>query len=106
MIESLNVTVLQVLIERPARMMWEHDGQCGSGRRTYLFGQCFRCLAVDEQDARDEAKLEADAEADAKKDDEFDPAGTLKDEQEQAALACGTSVSDIAAVATPEEISF
>ena len=35
---------LATAVEEPGRMIWEHDGQCQCGARTYLFGQCFRCL--------------------------------------------------------------
>ena len=32
------------LLEIPATIMWEHQGICPCGRKTYLFGQCPRCL--------------------------------------------------------------
>ena len=41
--------------------MWEHDGVCGCGRRTYLFGQCFRCL---KEEADEAEKVRAEAELD------------------------------------------
>ena len=34
--------------------MWDHNGVCACGRRTFLFGQCMRCLAVDRADAEKE----------------------------------------------------
>ena len=38
---------LAMAVEEPGRMSWEHDGQCQCGSRTYLFGQCFKCLKAE-----------------------------------------------------------
>ena len=32
----------------PPREMWKHTGKCSCGRRTFLFGQCMRCIAADQ----------------------------------------------------------
>ena len=60
-LEGLDSPVLPVLMEQKGRMMWDHDGVCGCGRRTYLFGQCLKCIENDRDDeerARAEAELE------------------------------------------------
>ena len=31
--------------------MWEHGGVCQCGKRTYVFGQCTRCIREEAQDA-------------------------------------------------------
>ena len=30
-----------------SREMWRHDGSCPCGKRTYLFGQCGKCMRAD-----------------------------------------------------------
>ena len=42
-----------VLDQKP-RLMWEHAGKCACGRKTYLFGECMKCLkeAADDRGAR------------------------------------------------------
>ena len=35
---------LATAAEEPGRMIWEHDRHCQCGSRTYMFGQCFKCL--------------------------------------------------------------
>ena len=32
------------LLEEPSLLMWEHQGRCPCGKRSYLFGQCPKCL--------------------------------------------------------------
>ena len=44
LVESVGELPLAVAAEEAGRTVWEHDGQCQCGRRTYLFGQCFKCL--------------------------------------------------------------
>mgnify|MGYP003327371213 CR=1 FL=1 len=62
-IDGLDKEALNVLVTQPARMMWDHEGVCTCGRRTYLFGQCFKCLSIDraeDERERAEAELEED----------------------------------------------
>ena len=69
-LEGYDKAVLSVVVQSPARLMWDHDGQCTCGRRTYLFGQCMKCLAVDRQDAeRERAQAEVEKEEDDTDDD-------------------------------------
>ena len=35
------------LLDEPPTLMWEHQGRCSCGRRSYLFGQCATCLRED-----------------------------------------------------------
>ena len=35
-IESIHEPPLQLLVEEPSRLMWDHNGQCGCGHRTYF----------------------------------------------------------------------
>ena len=34
---------LQGLLDDKCRLIWEHSGGCGCGKRTYMFGQCMKC---------------------------------------------------------------
>ena len=82
--------------------MYEHDGWCMCGKRTYMFAQCLTCLA---NDVDEEAMLKARREAKEHKEmlleqakegaDPFD----YEDEEQAVRLAGGVSVSDIAAAA-------
>ena len=40
------------MLEEPSREMWDHDGLCSCGKRTYLFSRCPACI---EQEALDTA---------------------------------------------------
>ena len=35
------------LLDEPPVLMWEHGGRCPCGKRSYLFGQCPKCLRED-----------------------------------------------------------
>ena len=43
----------ECLAKKP-REMWSHEGQCPCGRKTYLFGQCSKCMREDAE-IRDKA---------------------------------------------------
>jgi hypothetical protein len=65
-VDGLAGAPVRQLLEATHHLMWEHDGKCACGRRTYLFGQCLNCLAEDrslkqeqqEREARDLAEEE------------------------------------------------
>ena len=40
------------MLAEPSREMWDHDGLCACGKRTYLFSRCPACI---EQEALDTA---------------------------------------------------
>jgi hypothetical protein len=46
-VDDLGQIQLDSLALEPARLMWEHSGECACGRRTYLFGQCTKCLKIE-----------------------------------------------------------
>ena len=59
------------LVEEPATLMWEHEGRCQCGKRSYLFSLCPGCLAEEaqlEQEARITVEL-GDVEDPSKEDD-------------------------------------
>ena len=60
-LEGLDSPALPVLMESKGRLMWDHDGVCVCGRRTYLFGQCLRCLE-NERDDEERERAQADFE--------------------------------------------
>ena len=41
---SFSAIPLAALVEEPPTVMWEHQGRCQCARRSYLFGQCSKCL--------------------------------------------------------------
>ena len=43
-VSSFSAVPLGALLEEPPLLMWEHQGRCQCGRRSYLFGQCSKCL--------------------------------------------------------------
>ena len=62
-LEGLDKEKLNVLVRAPSRPIWDHEGVCSCGKRAYLFSQCFKCLAADNQEAefeRADAELEED----------------------------------------------
>jgi len=46
--DSVADVSLDHLIQHPPLLMWEHNGVCSCGKRTFLFGQCPKCLAEEE----------------------------------------------------------
>ena len=46
-VRSISEVDWQEVLSARGTEMWEHDGLCACGRRTYLFGRCGRCLKED-----------------------------------------------------------
>ena len=47
------------LLDVPPTLMWEHQGKCPCGRRSYLFGRCPKCLQEDcDLKAAEEAEVQ------------------------------------------------
>ena len=44
MAPQIDAVPLAGLLDEKSRLVWEHNGECGCGRRTYRFGQCMKCL--------------------------------------------------------------
>ena len=44
MLPSFGAIPFGGLLEEPPLLMWEHDGRCPCGKRSFLFGQCPGCL--------------------------------------------------------------
>ena len=57
---SFSAVPLGALVEIPPTLMWEHQGRCQCGRRSYLFGQCSKCLKEEmlEKAAEEQRRLE------------------------------------------------
>ena len=56
---SLDAIPLTALLDIPPTLMWEHDGKCVCGKRTFLFGLCPKCLEEEAQ-LREERSPEDD----------------------------------------------
>ena len=44
MVSEFGAIPFGALLAEPPTLMWEHQGKCLCGRRSYLFGQCSKCL--------------------------------------------------------------
>ncbi len=63
-------------------MVWEHDGQCQCGRRTFLFGQCVKCLREEmAEKGRElvERAVEQDSADPPREAEEVAPAGATRE---------------------------
>ena len=50
------------MLEEPSREMWDHDGLCVCGKRTYLFSRCPSCVEQEALDTAVEIAEREDAE--------------------------------------------
>ena len=55
-VQGLTDVPMQSLIEEQGLFMWEHTGTCACGRRTFLFGQCDKCLRLEAAELAKEAQ--------------------------------------------------
>ena len=60
---KLQDVLLQQMLERPARLMWEHNGKCMCGRRTFLHGLCDKCAREDAIDRHQAASQEPEPDS-------------------------------------------
>ena len=44
------------MLDEPSREVWDHDGVCACGTRTYLFSRCPSCIQAEASD--DEVGIE------------------------------------------------
>ena len=56
LVTALGSVSLNQLVEEPATVMWEHDGRCPCGRRSFLFSQCSKCILEEAEQMRQEAE--------------------------------------------------
>ncbi len=42
-VDSLADVMVRELVASPGRLIWDHNGTCHCGRRTFLFSQCDKC---------------------------------------------------------------
>ena len=61
-VPNIQDVLLSQMLERPAKLMWEHNGKCICGRRTFLHGLCDKCAREDAIDRHQAAAQEPDAE--------------------------------------------
>ena len=50
-VDSLDAINLRSFLSEPAREVWEHEGLCVCGRRTYLFSRCPACIEKEAHEA-------------------------------------------------------
>ena len=59
-VTDLKDVMVRPLLEQPGRLIWNHNGLCHCGRRTFLFSQCDQCAereAIDRQLEGEASKL-------------------------------------------------
>jgi hypothetical protein len=54
------------VMDRRPRLMWEHEGQCQCGRKTYLAGQCRKCALEDAEERHVHRERQAAQDAELK----------------------------------------
>ena len=57
-VPKIQDVLLLSMLERPAKLMWEHNGKCICGRRTFLHGLCDKCAREDAIDRHQAAAQE------------------------------------------------
>ena len=74
-VSSFPAVPLGALVEEPPMLMWEHQGRCQCGRRSYLFGQCSKCLKEEmlEKAAEEQRRLAEEPEEPPPHTVEMDP---------------------------------
>ena len=67
--DALVDVMLHEFLERPPTLIWEHNGRCGCGRRTFLFAQCDKCAKEEAAERYLQAQREAEAREDANREE-------------------------------------
>ena len=90
-VANFQLIPFMVLMDLPATLMWEHQGKCPCGKRTYLFGLCPKCLKedaalkVEANKAHNEAYLQEREELQKRKEEDpsFVPPPVTEEEMER-----------------------
>ena len=53
-VDSLKHVPLGQLIAEPPTIMWEHQGKCPCGRRSFLFSLCSKCLQAEAEEKKED----------------------------------------------------
>ena len=62
-VKDMDSVPLSGLVQEPNRLVWEHDGVCICGKRTYFLPRCARCFTEDKQEEVQIAAEQKQAEA-------------------------------------------
>ena len=62
-VTSIAAVGIRGMLAEPARDVWEHDGLCSCGKKTYLFSRCPACIEKEAQDEVVEMQERAEAAA-------------------------------------------
>ena len=76
------------MLDEPSRELWDHDGTCVCGKRTYLFSRCPSCIEQEALDTAVEISERAEPEA----------AADLDQERQEVSLEVGALVAATCAV--------
>ena len=67
---SIEDSSIRGMLDEPSRELWDHDGTCVCGKRTYLFSRCPSCVEQEALDTAVEISERAEPEAAADLDQE------------------------------------
>ena len=67
---SIEDSSIRGMLDEPSRELWDHDGTCVCGKRTYLFSRCPSCIEQEALDTAVEISERAEPEAAADLDQE------------------------------------
>ena len=62
-VTSIAAVGIRGMLAEPARDVWEHDGLCSCGKKTYLFSRCPACIEKEAQEEVVEMQERAEAAA-------------------------------------------
>ena len=68
-VERVDSVGLRSALSEPPREMWEHEGLCSCGKRTYLFSRCPTCIA---REAEEDFARAVESSVEAKEEEEND----------------------------------
>ena len=82
---SIEDSSIRGMLDEPSRELWDHDGTCVCGKRTYLFSRCPSCIEQEALDTAVEISERAEPEA----------AADLDQESQEVSLEVGSSCRNL-----------
>ena len=92
---SIEDSSVRGMLDEPSRELWDHDGTCVCGKRTYLLSRCPSCIAQEALDTAVEISERAEPEA----------AADLDQESQEVSLEVRALVAASSAVGGAQELS-
>ena len=93
---SIEDSSIRGMLDEPSRELWDHDGTCVCGKRTYLFSRCPSCISSRKLSIQQSKSASAEPEA----------AADLDQERQEVSLEVGALVAATCAAGGAQELSF